>query len=97
MMLLGPAIAIFYGFIAYWLFRQGSPSTLWVVGRQLDTGEWEFQGIFTSKDKALDMCNQVDNFLFQMPVNVFYPIGSWLTEAEFPRRGFTIPFDRMSL
>ena len=37
--------------------------SLWIVGREFDYNAWEFCGVFSTKQKALDACATREHFI----------------------------------
>jgi len=50
---------------------------IWYVGKRISDTEWEMQGIFTHKDKAIDaviQSNCTECFIVSIPINTMLPI-----------------------
>ena len=42
---------------------QGSKMELWIVGKVVESSEWEFDGVFDSEEKAIAACKSENHFI----------------------------------
>jgi hypothetical protein len=61
---------------------------LYLVGQWVDNEPWGFQGIFSTKEKAIEACRSEEYFIYPVELDVNLPDENTLMLAE---EGFEYP------